>query len=184
MAGRFPAALALKVEASWSVEEPELPCDFGVPDLPEASTTEVKPRCVVELRDPEGDISDPVADDCELGLRGIAGRRLEVDELATNFLLPGATTFFSTLGGTTRISAPPVAVLPDDTSWPSLLASSSDPRGEMNRAVGRGPDAEGPLGFFNIEAGGGGLEDDGVCPVRGCGDGDSSSSSPSCTCVA
>lgn len=31
-----------------------------------------------------------------------------------------------------------------------LLSSTSDPGGDTNRAVGRGPEAEGPLGFFRI----------------------------------
>lgn len=59
------------------------------------------------------------------------------------------------------ISDAVIAVLPEDTS-PSLISSSSEPGGETNRAVGRGPDAEGPRDFFSIGWGGGGLEDDGV----------------------
>jgi len=53
------------------------------------------------------------------------------------------------------------AVLPEDTS-PSLTSSSSDPAGDTKRAVGRGPEVEGPLDFLSIGWVGGGLEDEGV----------------------
>jgi hypothetical protein len=53
------------------------------------------------------------------------------------------------------------AVLPEDTS-PSLISSSSEPAGDTKRAVGRGPEAEGPLDFFRIGCRGGGLEEEGV----------------------
>lgn len=49
-----------------------------------------------------------------------------------------------------------------DVASPSWIASSAVVGGDANRAVGRGPDAEGPLDFFRIGCGGGGLEDDGV----------------------
>jgi hypothetical protein len=52
------------------------------------------------------------------------------------------------------------AVLPEDTS--SSLTSSSEPAGDTKRAVGRGPEAEGPLDFFRIGCRGGGLEEEGV----------------------
>lgn len=54
---------------------------------------------------------------------------------------------------------PVAATLPDDESS-SLETSSSESCGETNLAVGRGPDVEGPLDFFRIGCGGGGLDDD------------------------
>lgn len=52
------------------------------------------------------------------------------------------------------------AVLPDEARSASLL-SSSDPEGETNRVLGRGPEFEGPLGFFKMGCGCF-VEDDGV----------------------
>lgn len=54
-------------------------------------------------------------------------------------------------------------MLPDEARSPSLL-SSSDPGGETNRAVGRGPEFEGPLGFFKMGCGCF-VEDDGATLV-------------------
>lgn len=51
-----------------------------------------------------------------------------------------------------------------DTTSASWIASSPAVGGEANRAVGRGPDAEGPLDFFRMGCDGGGLVDDGVSP--------------------
>lgn len=48
---------------------------------------------------------------------------------------------------------------------PSWIASSLGVGGDAKRAVGRGPDEEGPLDFFKIGWGGGGLEDEGVSPL-------------------
>lgn len=47
----------------------------------------------------------------------------------------------------------------------SWIASSLKVGGDAKRAVGRGPDEEGPLDFFKIGWGGGGLEDEGVNPL-------------------
>lgn len=53
------------------------------------------------------------------------------------------------------------AVLPDEAASLSRESSSaSDSFGDTNRVLGRGPDAEGPLAFFRIGCGGGGLEDE------------------------
>jgi hypothetical protein len=73
------------------------------------------------------------------------------------------------------------AAVPVDMVSPSWMASSPEAGGDANRAVGRGPDEDGPLDFFKIGCGGGGLEDDGVspflpmegtdpCPELSCGD--------------
>lgn len=51
-------------------------------------------------------------------------------------------------------------------SSPTVIASSYDAGGDAKRAVGRGPDAEGPLDFFKMECGGAGLDDDGVGPLE------------------
>lgn len=51
-----------------------------------------------------------------------------------------------------------------DTASPSWMASSPEAGGEANRAVGRGPDEDGPLDFLRIGCGGGGLEEEGVRP--------------------
>ncbi len=59
------------------------------------------------------------------------------------------------------ISKDVTIVLPDETSS-SFVSSLSDAGGETNRAVGRGPEADGPLDFFRIGCGGGGLDDEGV----------------------
>lgn len=57
-----------------------------------------------------------------------------------------------------------VVVLVDDATSLSLLptSSASDPRGDTNRAVGRGPEAEGPLGFFRMGFPGGFLVEEGA----------------------
>ena len=52
-----------------------------------------------------------------------------------------------------------------DTASALWIASSLVVGGDANRAVGRGPDAEGPLDFFRMGCDGGGLEDDGVNPL-------------------
>lgn len=97
-------------------------------------------------------VSDP-AEDCELGLLGNAGRLLEALVDATNFFV-GVPLFSNFAGeaeaGDGRISIPVFAVLVDEGSPPRVEASSSDPGGETNLAVGLGPDVEGPLGFFRI----------------------------------
>lgn len=51
-----------------------------------------------------------------------------------------------------------VLLVMDD--WESLIASSSTGAGlgDANLAVGRGPEDDGPLSFFNIVCFGGGLE--------------------------
>jgi hypothetical protein len=52
-----------------------------------------------------------------------------------------------------------------DTTSASWIASSLVVGGDANRAVGRGPDEEGPLDFFRMGWDGGGLEEDGVNPL-------------------
>lgn len=54
------------------------------------------------------------------------------------------------------------AVLPDDTAPSSLPLSSPESGGDTNRAVGRGPEEDGPLVFFRIGWSGGGLDDEEV----------------------
>lgn len=55
-----------------------------------------------------------------------------------------------------------VAAVPVETPLLAKAATSTDPGGDTKRAVGRGPDAEGPLDFFKMGWGGGGLEEEGV----------------------
>lgn len=64
-------------------------------------------------------------------------------------------------GGISMVAAAGLAVA-TSASW---IASSLVVGGDANRAVGRGPDAEGPLDFFRMGCDGGGLEDDGVKPL-------------------
>jgi hypothetical protein len=58
-----------------------------------------------------------------------------------------------------------VATVLAGTSSSAETASSYEAGGDANRAVGRGPEAEGPLDFFRMECGGGGLDDEGIGPV-------------------
>lgn len=81
--------------------------------------------------------------------------------VATNFLPAEGVVFLSALSAVGRGGGGISDVaLSDDTT--SFAASSPDSGGRSNRAVGRDPDAEGPLGFFKIGCDGGGREDDGV----------------------
>ncbi len=81
--------------------------------------------------------------------------------VATNFLPAEGVVFLSALSAVGRGGGGISDVaLSDDTT--SFAASSPDSGGRSKRAVGRDPDAEGPLGFFKIGCGGGGREDDGV----------------------
>lgn len=78
----------------------------------------------------------------------------------------GATAcFFLADGGSGGGGIPEAitAVLADASSS-TEMASSYKARGDANRAVGRGPDAEGPLDFFRMECVGCGLEDEGGGP--------------------
>lgn len=92
---------------------------------------------------------------CELVLRTTAGLLLAEAVEATNFL--GVAGFFlegDMMGA--RFSYEGVTVLPDET----MLASSSsisESGGDTNRAVGRGPEVDGPRGFLRIGWEGGGL---------------------------
>ena len=60
-------------------------------------------------------------------------------------------------GGISKAAAAVLA----DTASSTEIASSYEAGGDANRAVGRGPDVEGPLDFFRMECGGGWFEDDG-----------------------
>lgn len=110
--------------------------------------------------------SDPAAaEDCELWRRGIAGRRLEPVD-ATK----APVFFLGTIAGDFLRSSLAVGIPGTFASGPFGGAacpspgddsSSSDSGGETKRAVGRGPDVEGPLGFFRIGCEGGGLLDEG-----------------------
>ena len=76
----------------------------------------------------------------------------------------------SLAGGHPEIfDSPPeaTAVLADEAASLSLLppSSASEPGGgggDANRVFGRGPEAEGPLGFFRIGFPGGFLDEDGA----------------------
>lgn len=111
-------------------------------------------------------------EDCEPCLRGSCGFRLDAEVVATYFL-PGVVFFFSCLevlgeAFGARASKPPVvAVLFGDGSSTALsgpfvgsLPSSADSWGDINLAVGFGPEADGPLDFFSIGCAGGGLDEE------------------------
>ena len=61
-------------------------------------------------------------------------------------------------GGISKAAAAVLA----DTASSTEIASSYEAGGDAKRAVGRGPDVEGPLDFFRMDCGGGGFEEDGV----------------------
>ena len=74
--------------------------------------------------------------------------------------------FFTTNGsGGGGISAAATAAVLVGVASPSWIASSPEVGGDAKRAVGRGPDEEGPLDFFKMGWAGGGLEDEGVNPL-------------------
>lgn len=96
-------------------------------------------------------VTEPV-DDCELCLLGKTGRLFDVVDEATNFLGAG---FLSTLTGDTelddaRVSGFLLVELPALFSPLCCEVSSSESGTSTNRAVGLGPEFEGPLGFFKI----------------------------------
>ena len=158
-AGRFPAAFALSFD---SVVSGVWPGD--------------------SLRALSFAVSDPPVADCELWRRGIAGLRLDAADatIVGPFFLGGPVVgvFFldslvEELVGT--FSSPPEAtvVLLDEVTSLSLLptSSASEPSGDTNRAVGRGPEAEGPLGFFRMGFPGGFLVEEGamiLCSTLDC----------------
>lgn len=164
--GRFAGAFALDVGSLAWVDSPKLPCFLAglvslVPGAgpcwltvgfdPEGASREPVPDPVVE---PVVEaVADPV-DDCELCLRGKAGRLFDAVLDTTNFFA-AAVGFLSPLAGGTGLEArrvstfflfKPCALLPalDCEASPSESGTSA------NRAVGRGPVLEGPLGFFKI----------------------------------
>lgn len=165
-AGRLPAALMLS----------RLPASLDFVTLPLlgfsaiGDTARCAPRYLAlrEDRSSREPTSEPVADDWELCRRGIAGRRLE-DEDATKapvFFLDKPLVIFLCLSFAARLAcfdwdaAVPWALADESASLSFVSSSTSDPGGETKRAVGRGPDVEGPLGFFRIGWDGGGLEED------------------------
>lgn len=169
--GRFPAAFALNCPLLPPPAE-----DVPLPDFSGIVGTELCCPDCLELSE-ELPSFDPTSaplimvEDWELTRRGIAGLRLEAVE-ATNavFFFLGVVLLaflFSSLAVelVEPLESPLwlTAVLPDEASSLSLpsLPSASDPGGETNRAVGRGPELEGPLGFFKMGCGCF-AEDDGV----------------------
>ena len=117
-------------------------------------------RAASELREPDDCVSrDPTSEDVaslELSLRGSMGRRLVAFEATNRFQPPG--TFFLAGDCTVRLSVPVAVVLVEDWSSMSSSSSTADSCGDRNLAVGRGPDAEGPLAFFRIGWEGGGFD--------------------------
>jgi len=109
--------------------------------------------------------SEAVDDDCELGRRGNMGLRLLAEVVATNFLDVCAVFFsdFAAGGGGGCGCLSDTAVLPDEAA-----PSSPESGGDTNRAVGRGPDDEGPLVFFRIGCKGGGLDEEDVGSFVAC----------------
>lgn len=160
IAGRFPAAFALNPGGGWSIDTFEPP-ESGVTWFEVASGIGDTARCIIAFRDPAEPTSrDPlseVVDDCELILLGRSGRLFAPPEDATNFLV-GPVFFLAGDADDTRTSFPIVAVLPEEGMSLSLSSSSADSWGERKRAVGRGPDDEGPLAFLRMGCDGGGLE--------------------------
>jgi hypothetical protein len=150
--GRLPAALALSLG---------LPLDLAAVFTGMSSRAGDPRSCGVEelLELDDEDLAlDPlseVAEVCELVFLGSTGRRLAAPVATTN-LFP-CTFFFGGEVVGSRISNAGVTVLPEDAVSLSLSSSSPDGWGETKRAVGRGPDDEGPLGFFKIGCGGGGF---------------------------
>lgn len=150
--GRLPAALALNLG---------LPLDLaGVfagrsPRVGDPKSCGVEEPLELDDEDLTLDPLSEVAEVCELAFLGSTGRRLAAPVATTN-LFP-CTFFFGGEAVGSRISSAGVTVLPDEAVSLSLSSSSSDGWGETKRAVGRGPDDEGPLGFFRIGCGGGGF---------------------------
>lgn len=110
-------------------------------------------------------VIEPV-DDCELCLLGRTGRLFDVVDEATNFLGAG---FLSTFAGEmelddARVSDFFLVEVPTLFSPLCCDVSSSESGTSTNRAVGLGPEFEGPLGFFKMVWAGGGLDEDGVKP--------------------
>lgn len=142
------------VELLELAKEPALGCSTE-PDLPPA----------LLLLAPSGvPCPAPVStEDWELGRRARGGLACLLAALvAVNFRCVGVDFLPPLTGDFTvarRISRPFVAMLPDDVSS-SFTSSSSDTWGDMNRAVGRGPEVEGPLDFLRIGCGGGGLKEE------------------------
>lgn len=163
VAGRFPAAFVLNCPLPPPAVE-----GVPFPDFSRIVGTELCGPDCLELSE-ELPSFDPtsapltVAEDCELTRRGIAGLRLEAVE-ATNpvvFFLGVALLAFLFSSLAVELVEPLesslwwTAVVPDKAnslSFPSL-PSPSEPGGETNRAVGRGPELEGPLGFFKMGCG-------------------------------
>ena len=175
--GRLPAAFALSFTTSRRDDDATLLCEAATEDPADCSAIGGTGRGNAAYREltEEPPSREPVSEpteDCELRRRAISGRRFDADEEATNFFVVPGDFFLSALAGERLdvcfISSPVVAVLPDDPSSLSLVASStacsifssSESWGDTNRAVGRGPDAVGPLDFFKMGCRGGGLDAD------------------------
>jgi hypothetical protein len=170
-AGRLPAALALSRSPLSCVVE--LTALLGFSDIGETGRWD--PSCL-ELKGTLlslGPTSDPAVEFCELCRRGMAGRRLDADEAtkAADFFLGvppvdflGFSFALDPLESCFKSVTALVGVLSEVANSLSPISSSpSDLGGDANLAVGRGPDVEGPLGFFRIGCAGGGLdEDDGI----------------------
>lgn len=119
-----------------------------------------------EVPDSRLTFSDAPFDDCELDLRGIAGLLLDAEE-ATKvvgfflFFIIGPLLLSSrivevleSLELTLSAAASRFKTVLDSVSVSVAISSSaSESGGDANRAVGRGPEAEGPLGFFRIGCG-------------------------------
>lgn len=152
---RFPDALARDVESSACVVRPEPFCRFdGLESLlftvgacrlgafleAEAASRGLGSEAVTE----------PV-DDCELCLLGRTGRLFDVVDEATNFLGAG---FLSPFAGETELDDARTSgfFLVEGPTLFSLCCdvSSSESGTSTNRAVGLGPEFDGPLGFFKI----------------------------------
>lgn len=179
--GRFSGALCLDPCPSMALGIPELPgLREGLLSRDEELLLPCEVPCLVfeilPSRDATSEPADPV-DDCELCRRGSTGRLLEVVVEATNFLPVGS--FFSGLAGDLDLDAAAAAAaarfsrflvevsgcftLPfccELLFWAEV--SSSESGTSTNLAVGRGPEFEGPLGFFKIGWAGGGRDDEGV----------------------
>lgn len=152
--GRFPNAFALGSAGSC---EPTVAVCSPPSAIGEGARKGVPEPLELPDDGPSFDPESDVTEDCELFFLGNTGLLFAAAVEATIFL---ACDFFldgeATFGTCCRISNAGVMVLVEEGAL-LLSPSSSDGCGDTKRAVGRGPDVEGPLGFFKIGCDAGGL---------------------------
>jgi hypothetical protein len=160
IAGRFPAAFALRAGRSEDADEAEFPCAVCASAIGEIA------RILSGVRDDASDetvsreLGSAVTEFCELPRLGpITGRRLFALDATNRFVdCPLFFTGEGTVAVECFISSPLTVVLSDEVISGSFSSSSGESWGDRNRAVGRGPVADGPRDFFKIGCAGGGFE--------------------------